>query len=144
MDSLHGRWQNRWRKSLTAITQECCQQYWTCSEGITQQNSSFTATYQLSRMLSKLDKPDMWDTAGEVRTISKAISSCRRAKAGRSARAYIQRLCTDTGCRLEDLPGTMDDRDGWRERVREIRAGSVTSWWWLGWKLPSGKGNRLK
>ena len=29
-------------------------------------------------------------------------------------------LYADTGCSLEDLPGTMDDRDGWREKVREI------------------------
>ena len=32
----------------------------------------------------------------------------------------------DTECSLEDLPGAMDDRDEWRERVKEIRAGGVT------------------
>ena len=32
----------------------------------------------------------------------------------------------DTGYSLEDLPGAMDGGDGWRERVREIRAGSAT------------------
>ena len=32
------------------------------------------------------------------------------AKAGRPARTYIQQLCADTGCSLEDLPGVMDDR----------------------------------
>ena len=31
-------------------------------------------------------------------------------------RTYIQQLCTDTGCSLEDLTGAMDDRDKWRER----------------------------
>ena len=36
-----------------------------------------------------------------------------RAKAGRPARTYIQQLCADTGCSLEDLPGAMNDRDGW-------------------------------
>ena len=35
-------------------------------------------------------------------------------------------LCADTGYSLEDLPGAMDDRNGWRESVREICAGSVT------------------
>ena len=49
-----------------------------------------------------------------------------RVKAGRPARTYVQQLCADTGCSLEDLPGTMDDREGWRERVREIRAGGAT------------------
>ena len=56
-----------------------------------------------------------------------------RATVGRPARAYIQQLGADTGCSLEDLPGAMNDRDGWRERVREIRASSVTWWWW--WHL---------
>ena len=35
-----------------------------------------------------------------------------------------------TACSLEDLPGAIDDRDGWQERVKEICAGSVTRWWW--------------
>ena len=32
------------------------------------------------------------------------------AKAGRPARTYIQQLCEDTGCSLEDLPEAMNDR----------------------------------
>ena len=32
------------------------------------------------------------------------------AKAGRPARTYIQQLCEDTGCNLEDLPEAMNDR----------------------------------
>ena len=38
---------------------------------------------------------------------------------GRPARTYRQQLCTDTGCNLEYLPETMNDRDGQRERVRK-------------------------
>ena len=53
-----------------------------------------------------------------------------RAKAGRPARTYIQQLCEDMGCCPEDLPRGMNDRDEWRERVRDIRATSVTWWWW--------------
>ena len=56
------------------------------------------------------------------------IPSHWQAKAGQSARTYIQHLCADTGCSLDDLPGAMNDRDGWRVRV--IRAGSATWWWW--------------
>ena len=48
-----------------------------------------------------------------------------RAKAGRPARTYIQQLCGDTGCCPEDLPGAMNDREEWRERVRDIRATSA-------------------
>ena len=53
-----------------------------------------------------------------------------RAKAGRPARTYIQQLCEDTGCCPEDLPEAMNDREKWRERVRDIRAGGTTWWWW--------------
>ena len=52
------------------------------------------------------------------------------AKVGRPARTYIQQLCEDTGCNPEDLPEAMNDREKWRERVRDIRAGSATWWWW--------------
>ena len=53
-----------------------------------------------------------------------------RAKTGRPARTYIQQLCVDTGCYHEDLPEVMDDREGWQERIRDIRADSATWWWW--------------
>ena len=52
------------------------------------------------------------------------------AKAGRPAWTYIQQLCEDTGCSPEDLPEAMNDREKWRERVRDIRASSTTWWWW--------------
>ena len=48
------------------------------------------------------------------------------AKAGRPARIYIQQLCEDMGCSPEDLPGAMNDREKWRERVRDIHANGTT------------------
>ena len=56
-----------------------------------------------------------------------------RAKAGRPAWTYIQQLCQYTGCSPEDLPEAMNDREKWRERVRDIRAGGTTWWWWWWW-----------
>ena len=53
-----------------------------------------------------------------------------RARAGRPARTYIQLLCEDTGCCPEDLPRAMNDREEWRERVRDIGATSARWWWW--------------
>ena len=53
-----------------------------------------------------------------------------QAKAGWPARTYIQQLCEDMGCRPEDLPEAMNDREKWRERVRDICASSMTWWWW--------------
>ena len=55
-----------------------------------------------------------------------------RVKAGWPARSYIQQLCDDTGCSLEELTEAMDNRERWRERVRDIRADGAT-WWWLWW-----------
>ena len=57
-----------------------------------------------------------------------------RAKAGRLVRTYIQQICEDTGCSPEDLPEAMNDREKWRERVRDICASGTTWWWW--WSLP--------
>ena len=56
-----------------------------------------------------------------------------QAKAGRPARIYIQQLCEDTGCNSEDLPEATNDREKWREMVKDIRAGGTTSWWWSWW-----------
>ena len=43
-----------------------------------------------------------------------------REKVGRPAWTYIQQLCEDTGCNPEDVPEVMNDREGWRERIRDI------------------------
>ena len=54
------------------------------------------------------------------------------AKVGWPARTYIQQLCANTGCSLEDTPpGVTNNRDLWQERVREIRASSMTWRWWI-------------
>ena len=60
-----------------------------------------------------------------------------RAKVERPARTYIQQLCEDTGCSPEYLPEAMNDREKWRERVRDNRAGGTTWWWWWWWELVS-------
>ena len=52
------------------------------------------------------------------------------AKAGRPARTCIQQFCANTGCSLEDLPEAVDEREGWRERVRGVRADGAT-WWYM-------------
>ena len=125
----------RRRKSLTATTQECWEQFWTSPGGNTPQSTSCTATYLPPRKISKLDEPDTRDTAGEVGDELKSdvlqwTPSYDWVKAGRPARTYIQLLCEDTGCSPEDLPEVMNDREGWRERVRDIRAGGMT-WWYI-------------
>ena len=48
-----------------------------------------------------------------------------RAQAGGPDRTYIEQL-EDTGCNPEDLPEAMNDREKWRERVRDIGAGGKT------------------
>ena len=48
------------------------------------------------------------------------------ASVGRPAKTYIDQLYADTGCRVEDLSGAMNDREGWREIVMDICATSAT------------------
>ena len=73
----------------------------------------------------------MQDTAGEVKTNSFDIfpwtPSYGRAKVGRPVRTYIQQFCADTGYRLEDLPGVIDNRDRWQEMISEICAGDISA-----------------
>ena len=72
-----------------------------------------------------------WRSRDElIRDVLLWIPTHGRAKAGRPARTYIQQLCEDTGCCPEDLPRAMNDREEWRERVRDIRATSARWWWW--------------
>ena len=67
-----------------------------------------------------------WRSRDElIRDVLLWIPTHGRAKAGRPARTYIQQLCEDTGCCPEDLPRAMNDREEWRERVRDIRATST-------------------
>ena len=79
-----------------------------------------------------------WRSRDElIRDVLLWIPTHGRAKAGRPARTYIQQLCEDTGCCPEDLPRAMNDREEWRERVRDIRATSTIWWWW--WWYYDGK-----
>ena len=57
-----------------------------------------------------------------------------QSKTGRTARTYIQQLCYDSGCKPEDLPEVMNNRETWRERVRDIRTSRTTWWWWWRYK----------
>ena len=79
----------------------------------------------VSQKLFKLNKPDMQNTE----LVSDSLlwtPSHGQIKAGQPARTYIQQLCANTGCSLEDLPRAMVNRNGCRERFREIYAGGTT------------------
>ena len=72
-----------------------------------------------------------WRSKDElINDVLRWILAYGQAKAGRPAWTYIQQLCEDTGGSPEDLPKAMNDREKWRERVKDIRAGGTTWWWW--------------
>ena len=54
-----------------------------------------------------------------------------QAKAGRPDRTYIQQPCEDTGYNPEDLTKAMNDREKWRDRLRDMHAGGMIWWWWF-------------
>ena len=86
-----------------------------------------------------------WRSRDElIRDVLLWIPTHGRAKAGRPARTYIQQLCEDTGCCPEDLPRAMNDREEWRERVRDIRDISLWQGWSCGLVLcPAGNATDL-
>ena len=131
-DALHGRQLNVWRKSLSAITQEICEQYWTSPGSNKPQNSSCTAIIKTIKVRQTRHAGHCWRSKDEL--ISDIIlwtPSHRGANVGRPSRTCIQQLCVSRVYSVEDLPGAMDDRDGWRARVGEIRAGRSTWWWYI-------------
>ena len=105
-------------------------EYILSSLGNTPQSTNYTVTCLPSRKLYKLDEPDMQDRDELISDVLLWTPTYGRAKAGRPARTYIQQLCEDSGCSPEDMPEAMNDREKWRERVRDIRAGGTTWWWW--------------
>ena len=71
-----------------------------------------------------------WRSRGElISDVLLRTPTYGQAKSGRPARTYLQHLCEDTGCSPEYLPEARNDREKWREKVRDIRAGGIT-WWW--------------
>ena len=72
-----------------------------------------------------------WRTKDELRRdVLQCTPSHGRANARRPACTNIQQLCEETGCSPEDLPEAMNNREGWRERVRDICADGMIWWWW--------------
>ena len=77
-----------------------------------------------------------WRSRGElIRDVLLWTPTHSRAKAGRPARTTFSSYIEDMGCCPEDLPRAMNDREEWRERVRDIRATSAIWWWWWWWWL---------
>ena len=63
------------------------------------------------------------------RTRERRSPTDERTTNSQPERTYIHQRCTDTGCRLDDLPGAIDDRDGYQEKFRELSV--VCAIWWF-------------
>ena len=101
---------------------------WTSPGSNTPQGTNYTATCLPSWKLSG----HCWRSKDEpISDVLLLTPTYGWAKAGWPAWTYIQQLCEDTGCSPEDLPEAMNDREKWRDRVRDIRASSTTWWWCL-------------
>ena len=68
-----------------------------------------------------------WRSRDElIRDVLLWTPSHGRRKAGQPARTYIQKLSADMGCSTEDLPEAINNKEEWRDRVRDIRADDPT------------------
>ena len=65
-----------------------------------------------------------WRSRGELCTPMDPYTWPSKSRAASST--FIQQLCEDTGFSPGDLSEAMNDREGWREGVRDIRAGGST------------------
>ena len=91
----------------TITAQECYELYWT--------NPGRSTFYKNSNSHPNKTNKTCETPLEKQRRTYKWTFSHRRTSVGRPTRTYVQQLCTDTGCSLEDLPEAMDDRDGWWE-----------------------------
>ena len=123
MDALLGRWLNGWRSStaiiqrmLRAILNRSWQQHPTrCQLYVHQPPITKTIEARRTRHAGHC-----WRSKDEI--VSDVLlwtPTYGQSKAGRPARTFIQQLCDDTGCNPQDLPNAMNDRETWRERVRD-------------------------
>ena len=128
--------QNIWRKNLAVITQECCEQI----EQVLETAPTKQHLYGHLPPITKTIKVRQTRHAGHCwRSRDELISdvliwtpSHGCVKAGRPAWTYVQQLCEDV-----TLPEAMNNRQEWRERVRDIYADGTTRgwrwWWWCVW-----------
>ena len=119
MDERHGRLQNVWRKAWQQLHKNVANN----TEQVLEATPHKQQLYSNLPLITKTIKVRQTRHAGHcwgskdelINDILLLTPSHGRAKVGWPARTYIQQLCADTGCRLEDLPWEMDDRDGWRD-----------------------------
>ena len=71
-------------------------------------------------------KPSKLDTAGEAITNLQVTFFHRSKLMDVPVNADQQELWANSGCNFENLPEVMNDEDGWRNRISEIRAVSMT------------------
>ena len=131
----------RMEKKLDNIAQECYELYWTKSwrQHPTKQQQyghllPISKTIQIRRTRHIRH---CWRSKDElISDVLQWTPSHGWTIVGRPARTYLQQLCTDTRCNLEDLQGVMGDRDEWWEIVRVICASGM-SWWYIWLKFNS-------
>ena len=123
------------RKSKTGIAQECNELYFKKSW---KQHPTIQELYGYLAPIYEAIQIRLTRHAGHCRRSKDELlghvfqwtPSHGRASVKRLTRTYLQKLCTDTGCSLEDLTEAIDDKDEWWQResvcVREISTNSMT------------------
>ena len=101
-------------------------------------NSSCRATYfsQNIQVRQTRNAGHCWRNKNElISNILLWTLTHRHTYAGWSTKTYIHQLHANTRCSLKDLPGGINDKDGWWERVRGLHTISIIWIWWLWWWL---------
>ena len=108
---------------MTATTQECCEHI----EQVLEAAPHKAAAVQ--PLTTHNDQVRRTRHAGHCRRNRDELLwtlHMNEQRSGRPVRAYVRQLCADSECSPEDLPEAMDDRERWREMVRDIHADGAT------------------
>ena len=104
------------------LEENCTRMLWAILEATSTKQQLFSHLSPISKIIQIRHTEHCWRSKDEL-----ISGGC--ANVGQPTKTYLQQLCTDTGCNLEDLMRAIGDRDKWQERVREIHASNMT------WKL---------
>ena len=109
MDAPHGCWLSVQRKSL--MPRAVLNKFWKQHPTKQQLYGHLPPISKTIQIRQTRHVGPCWGSKYKlIRDILLWIPSHRHTSVGQPT--YLQKLCTDTGCSLEDLPGVIDDRDG--------------------------------
>ena len=124
MDAPHGRWLSVQGKNRRKLRKNASKKSWKHHPRKQQLCVHLPPIFKTIQINRTRHAGHSWRNKDKIiNDVLLWTPSHERISVGRPTWTYLHQLWIDTGCRLEDLPEAIDDRDEWRERERERERG---------------------